>query len=441
MAQGESRFPREATSVVYGHPAPPDGLRSVLGLAAYVLCLMLIFNAVFPRVQMLLFADHVLVPSVTLKLTFALALVGGTLLRGRLSVPAGMLLLWGCTVTYFFLDLVYLSLVRDIDLIRLSVSYDALYFFFLISPFCFSERGRIHGRLAQRSILCLGVVIIVLGLLQFGLQNPLIATKSSGGYFEVHSWNFFGRIRAFSLFSSALTFGAFLTFFVPFCLAAALQRSGPRQILLVLSALAGLAAAYSTLTRAVYLCVGFSVCTLFILYVRETRPYRMSVLPAYLAVAALIVLLAPALASFVDGTHLGSIHSMDSRYEEWLRWGSVWMRGAASALFGTGLVQNSRFSATPPVVVDNTYLAVGLQGGLFALILVLAIFTWMTKFLFDRALAHGSDLMTGLACAFSTWPIAWMFNIVVPQYLLFFVLFLLVEGGWWRIDGATKVAT
>lgn len=400
----------------------------LLGYGAFVVCLLLMVDAALPRLEMLITGGSVPVPTIILKASLAFLLILGTVARLDLRSPYPVLLLWGALLLALLLNFGYLRTVTDLRLEYQVFSYDALYLYLLVVPLLFSVRGTVRLRLAERCWLLVGLFLTLLGVMQGLLQEPLLATASTGGYFQLRSWNYFGQVRAFSLFSSGARFGAFLVVYMPFCVAAGLRRKGGVRLIYLAGAGIGALATYLTLTRAVYLWVALSLCTLFVVSVRELRAYRMLVLPCYLAVGTAVAFAAPEVGHLVGAADLGSTHSMLMRYSEWRHWTSVWLGNGWSTLLGTGLIQNNRFAVTKGILVDNTFLAVALQGGILALAVVVILFCWMTKYLFDEASATQSPLAIGLACAFSTWPAAAMFNIVLSRYSLVFFLGVLLRS-------------
>ncbi|MEJ2646640.1 MAG: hypothetical protein P8180_17365, partial [Gammaproteobacteria bacterium] len=165
--------------------------------------------------------------------------------------------------------------------------------------------------------------------------------------------------------------------------------------------------------------------------------------PLYALFGVSIAFLAPIVNKLLH--HHGRVFSSDSMYQRYAEWQTVmlhWFYDGWSLLFGTGLLHSSHFGVANDIISgnNNTYLVVGLYGGVIALFMYIALLTTMTAYLFKLANLDRSPLLVGIACSFSTWPITATFDVLTASYFLLFMLAVFVSRNDWQSLPGTPAA-
>jgi O-antigen ligase len=252
--------------------------------------------------------------------------------------------------------------------------------------------------------------------------SPVLPTDSPNGYLQVMSWDFMGSIRAFSLFSSPAMFGHFLALIAGLGLAYWLGEKGSTRkgVALTLLALLG---GFATLTRATEFEITGVMITVWMFY-RSKSPRLLSLLPLVYGVFGILLAYVVPLLGTLYSDDLLSGASLMERYIGWARYGSLWIgNGLATFLLGAGLAQNDRFRPGEGVVVDNSYIGVGVHIGFIGVVLWVAI-TWVIwKYMLDEARRLPSALRAAALGAYSVWLFTSVFGINLFSPLPF-VLFL-----------------
>lgn len=272
----------------------------------------------------------------------------------------------------------------------------------------------------------------LLGILQHFTGRVLIPTDSPNGYLAVMSWEFYGAVRGFSLFNSPSYFGHFIALTAGIAMALYLSREHSAfksGAILLLAFVSG----YSTLTRATQMEIACVVFTVWLLY-RSGPRYRkfMRVLPIVYALAGVCV--AFIIPVFLAGasSDLLANDSLVERYAEWVNYGGLWVgNGLTTFLLGTGIAQNDRFGTSAGVLVDNSFLGVGLHIGAIGLLLWL-VATWRVwRYLLDGTQRRLTPVRAAATAAWSVWLFTSVFNSTL-FYILPFVIFLLTNGSYAR---------
>ena len=400
-----------------------------LGHILFPVLLLSMIDGLMPQAEMALFAGHVLIPAVVLKwLVIAIAALG-VLIKRKLGTSIPMLYAWTTLVTYLLFEAIFFTLTTNYSLTYILYSFEATLYFLLLLPFLYPFKEAVEERQISTVITWLFVPLVILGIWQGATNHPILPTISVGHYFQVYSWDFYGRVRAFSLFGSASNFGHFLALVAAMSVVAVSQWKGLRKSLAAMCLAMALIATYMTLTRATYVEVLLAVTTATLITFFKWRGVRLSLLwGVYAGIGLFVAFVAPATIAGLRGTdHLFADASLLVRYEEWAHYGGIWLNhGIATMLFGTGLMQSSRFAVTRQIVIDNVWLSLLFQFGLVGLIIVLAFIWQLWKTLVDGLQAHPRSILTiGVVSACSTFPFTSIFGITTLDYLLLFMIWLI----------------
>lgn len=361
------------------------------------------------------------VPNMVLKVFFSflvlLAAAWGALGSERTGIPRSLLLLWRVFVVYLVVELFVLANRFGYGYDYLLFSYNAYYFPIILLPCFFYFRRSIREYSIVRILFIVFVPVALLGIAQHFLNRTLLPTDSVNGYLGVTSWDFFGTVRAFSLFTSPSYFGRFIGLIAAIAVALATTRSGAKVKLTFIFILV-FTSAYATWTRATALEILCATLTVWFLN-SARRPQRVAFLPVVYGIGGMVVaFLGPIWARSMSGQNLLSNSSIFERYSEWLTFSDSWLhQGLWTFLLGTGVVQNDRFQTTAGTLIDNSFIGVGVHIGLLGLLLWVAI-TWAVwKYMLSELDVRRSPVRVGSAAAWSVWILTSIFNTT-----LFFVL-------------------
>jgi O-antigen ligase len=279
----------------------------------------------------------------------------------------------------------------------------------------------------KRLLLVAFAVAAAFGIAQHLTNSALLSVQSNDGTFLVHSYGFFGNIRAFSLFDSALTFGSFCV--VVAALALGLVVEGRYVLGATLYSVAAYCC-YITLTRAVYLqLLCATVSALLRGFVLRKRR------GGWLLVAYLLLCLAATVRGAMEASasqvmqDLQSNDSILERLFEWQYYASQFLSGSfAQQLFGSGTFQNDQI-APGALYIDNMVLGLLVSVGVVGAALALALTWFFWKALADRSLRSRSALSVALASVWDTFVIIGFFNLSIASLYALFILGQLTAAG------------
>jgi hypothetical protein len=290
-------------------------------------------------------------------------------------------------------------------------------------------------KLKQVSIvLCVAFVpLSALGIAQHLLGRPIVATSSPDNSLYITSWDFYGSVRAFSLFASGLDFSFFLAIAMAFFTAHMLRRESRffTRVIGFGGVTIGAIATYCTMTRIAYLTVPLTVC--FSAYLTKGRKlnWRAWALAPILALALgiLLVIVLPLLTQQVVSDSLKG-DSLVERLGFWSIALSTWLSTTSSAFwFGTGVAQGT---SNVGYIVDNTFLNFAVQSGVLGLcgsvFLMFAIWMSMRKLIN----ANTDPEVIALVSFWLTFLLSGMFNVSNYAYALAFLPLLAAENLNWK---------
>jgi len=401
---------------------------SLFGWVAFLLLIMLFVDGLFPQLQILVFKGDVIIPSITLKVILIGTIYMLFIIHGsRLLIPKILIFIWLIFVLYLMLDTIYFVLVYNYSLEYMIFNYNPYYFFLLISPFFSIMHGLISEKSIVRFLFFLFVPLAILGLAQFFFGNPIVPIASSNNYFEVMSWNFYGKIRAFSLFGSGSSFGHFIALVATLSFVLLVEKKEISNKLKVsFIFLLAIVVGYATLTRNTYLEIVLSLLMTFLFIVLPKLRRILKFVPFLYGFAGFLLIFVLPQISNAIGNHIPilSSQSLNMRFGEWHEYSSIWLNNISSALFGTAYIQNSRFAITRNIIIDNAFLAVGLQIGLIGLLVFLFFMCLFWLFIYKKTMENPTPLHIGVMGVFSTWMMTDMFAIsIAPLMIIGLILF------------------
>jgi hypothetical protein len=401
---------------------------------AYSFAILILFivwsvDALLLQAEMALWHSTPL-PNMAVKaIVILLMMVAGLtqIVSGRAQrVPQRILSLWFAFIFLLLIETPVFVLGLGYPTDYVLFSYNAYYFGILLLPLFFYFRETLSESLIIRTLLVFFVPSTLLGIAQHFSGNPLLPTDSPNEYLQVMSWNFFGSIRAFSLFAAPSYFGHFLALIggLGLALCLARNRSAKKGFAITVLVLLG---GYSTFTRATQLEIALVMLTVWMLY-RHGHQRLLSVLPLIYGVFGLFVaFVAPLLVGSFSSDDLFSTWSIAWRYESWALYGAYWLgKNLTTFLFGAGIAQNGRFSTSEGVIVDNSFIGVGVHIGVVGLVLWFMINWAVWKYMLGELKRSLSPVRAAAAGACSVWLFTSVFNITL-FYPLPFLLFLLTN--------------
>ena len=392
-------------------------LWKILTVLPLVILLPLLIDALSVQVQYQLFGEMRFSNSPLYPALVLIVLVV-ILFKRRLRVDVGMTWAALALSTYLLAIFGAQSASASLPFNYLVNGYNASFLLVLLLLAAFFAPAFITQKTSVRFLIGVALVTSALGILQYLLEDPILPTEI--GLFKVSAWRYLDtmppRVRGFSLFSSALNFGFFLIFMLGMALY--LCRSSRWGIALLAIILM---ACFCTLTRNIYLSAPFAMIGA-LLYTRGTRRPTLLWLTPLLALAAALT---------VSGVETGGTGLTDSRTLG-LR-ASYWrdevqrqlVAGEADIFFGQGLYQDAG-EGSGRLFVDNTYLQMIAQVGLFGLVLYLWLYAALLRWTITQRPSAMSCALYGFLVA---WPFLAMFNIAVAEFARFAIPVVMTMPG------------
>lgn len=402
-----------------------------LGWLAFASWIFMSADGLLPQAQAAIFGGRVVMPNVAVKFVFLAVLLICALYGRHLNVPWRLRAAYFLFVSYLAVDaLILFFFWPPYSLEYVLFGYNA-YYFFLAALGVFSLTGRtLRESTLAKAIFWMFLPLGVLGIAQHATGLPLLPVMAGDGAYgyQATSFTFFGEMRAFSLFADAWEFGVFASLVGCISLSRALFSRGRGRYAWTGAFLFAGGAAYCTLTRMIYLEFLLGCISVFLIWLpcrvgREGSSIKW--LPiAYGICAVLIVLYLGRVVGGQSGS-LNDIESLVGRQLQWSRYLHAWTDGSfARFLFGTGVIQNTRFEFSHEVVIDNTYLGVATEVGFIGLVLWLYLMWRIWLYLVHETLRIPTEMRVALAAFFSTWLATGMFAIVIGQFAVALWLYL-----------------
>lgn len=397
----------------------------VLALLASALCFVALVNAIVPQFQMYLSGGRTLFGDSVIKTALLVAVAVGCVLRPKVKIAAVPWLAWLLCIGYLIVEVIHLTMNCGMSLGEALFSYYNYYCLFLIGPALLIFRGAVSQRTLVLCSVFIFAVCATLGAAQHLTASPILYTESLDGSFAVPSWVFADRLRAFSLFGSALEFGLFCAF--SGALGIALARKMPIRGALL--AIASALACYTTLTRLCYL-MFFGAVASSLVFTFCKRPSRGSWLPLLWFLLGLSTILVGL--NSVSNTDAGSLQDAGSllgRLEQWVYFSDLFLHSSlVYQLFGLGLVQSESLLSSYGMVIDNSLLALLLHIGVVGLALFGTLLTKMWLYLRREAVVTQQPFIIAAASLWAAITCAGTFNIVFGFFGAIFALAILCDS-------------
>lgn len=394
-------------------------INKILSSLTCIVILLISVNGALPQLQLLVIGD-VVMPAIALKLLLFLLLFIAFISNLRSSSPR-----WLPVIIILFAAYVVFSVIRVGYFTYLPITYlifgiNAYYSYILILPFAFGLKHSIDGDAIIKWLWIISLPLSILGIAQWLTSNTIVPTESPDKSFFVGSWQFYDRVRAFSLFNSSFEYGQFVLLIIATSLATLLKSRNLWTILILGISLVSI---YSTLTRNVY--IGCFITISSVLMITLIRNYRI-LLTLPIIYTAISFWLAAYGGTLGNSRGIADTYSLGIRFSQWsIYLNDLWRGGVAQLLFGTGYVQNDRYSQSSNVVLDNTYLAVithiGIVGLIFVVIILFSVWTYALKLAYERR----DTLTIGIAAVLSAALPMSVFNIVLSAPTLLAILLII----------------
>jgi hypothetical protein len=239
----------------------------ILGYIAFVSWLFLFINGLSPQIQMFLFNGNVFVYNVFWKFLFLISVVTIFILK-RESFPKAALLPYSMFLIYSIFHSIYLY-HQGFKILPIIFSYNSYYFYIFLLPFLPSLSGILDKDIIVKIFKILFIPIIIIGLLQHFLNATIFPVSSYDSYFKVFSYNFYGKLRPFSLFVNP---GLFM-FYLIFMLGIFMEDLKERKYLSFLAILLSIYLIMFSSTRTTYLLILFVFISFIIRFIGERKSF------------------------------------------------------------------------------------------------------------------------------------------------------------------------
>jgi hypothetical protein len=396
----------------------------LLGYLLVVLCSLALADGALPQAEMTLLGGHILIGGIVIKLGLLAGVVLGCFLHPRINLDNVPFLTWALCVAYLIAEVGYLMLTWDMSLADVLQSYNAYYSLLLIGPALLMLRNSVPENIIVRPVIFILLVSATIAVAQYLTGRPLLYTGSTDGSFQVQSWDFFGQVRAFGLFSSGLNLGLFCA--LCGALGVGIFRNSPLKgaLLCILSAIT----CFTTLTRLCYL-VFACACTSALVFVygkKTSRGLWHPFIYAALGISTMIFGLTSLARS--DASDLESQISLFDRISQWVYYLDVVVHSTLThQVFGLGIVQNDKLVRLLPMIVDNAALALVLHIGVCGLVIFSVLLFKMWLYLRREAITTQQPFVIAAASLWATLICAGLFNIIFSSFGAVFALAILCQ--------------
>jgi hypothetical protein len=407
------------------NPPTSDFLNiSIYRLAAFfvfIVCLLSLVDAAIPQFQLLVFRE-IIVKQYAVKGALLGAAVLGYALYPKHQTAGVPIVAWLVCIAYLLADMPYLHSAVGWSFSEVLLSYNAYYLLLLIGLALVAFREGVSERVIIRCTVLVFLVSAAFGIAQHITDRPILYTESPDGSFSINSWDFFGRVRAFSLFTSSMNFGMFCA--LCGALAVPLYRKAPLKavLLFVVSAVA----CYTTLTRLCYL-VFFCASSYSFVLTFGKKAGRGLWQPLLYFIMGMSTILATLFS--VAGGDTGNLQDTGSLFQrigQWLFYVDLLLHSTKTQLlFGVGIVQNESILPRYPMIIDNLPLALILHIGIVGLVLFSILLIKMWLYLRKEALATQQPFIIATASVFASLACSGIFNITFPEFGTVFALAIL----------------
>lgn len=324
-----------------------------------------------------------------------------------------MMLCW-LFATYLLAVSIYSSNLNYQGIIVTWKGYFLYYFILLVFPFLGFLSGHISNRFLIRALALITLGIAFLGIAQNFMHDLFdvgrVITKERG------SWNlaFAGELRATSLFAHGLDLGLYLSAISAILIADFFSPNRSINRLLTLAFYAVFAVAcYASLTRAAYLAFVFSTiasCVAVLVSRQKISNKYWVLLPILFLIISFFIISAKDILAmaYPDNSLLSSSSLRARQFGNQYYLQNILHQGWETIFLGSGWYYGSNYWSLVPI--DNGFIAILLNAGVFGLLIWLmityAIWLWMSKIAFYEK----SPILIGIVSFFSVWLALSLYN-------------------------------
>lgn len=327
-----------------------------LSVCTLALWILIIADGLYAETQMKLLGSFS-ITSLPIKAALLFLSILAFLINSKIQIPKSVMICWFIFVIYLLIETTIFINLYHYSFSKLISDFNFYYIFLLLLPFTFALKDSLKPKTTITFLLLFFLFFSFIAYIQ-NKNNDAILTSVITGQFKPSSYSFYGDLRAFSMFGSASAFGHYLAIIGSLLVGLIFQKKlYPIILLAIVSYIT-----YITFTRSAYLEVILVVITTLIIYSKILKTKFLKTLPfIYGLLGVFIVFFASSLGSN------SSIMSGESALVRTIIWKinlQTWFDNNVSFLFGTGTVQSGN-----TLLVDNTFLAVGLHLGIIGLII------------------------------------------------------------------------
>lgn len=398
-------------------------LQSILVFSLVVFIIFLTMDGMLPQLQMWIQGGKYSNLNFFIKLLFILSLAASIFVSKRLGfVPT---LNFSILVFLFYLALNCYIQVFYYDLTYVLYGFNAYFLTFLLLLMT-SFINPVRSKLKIRKLLEISMMAALsFGLTQLILNVPILRVASEDRNFVIPSYVFLGfgdyRVRSFSIFSNALSFGVFLLFMFGYY-----SRKLIKGTNLLSKGLSGgillivLVCIFATFTRNVYL--GFILSVPAVVMYAKGLKKMLYALPVF---SLILGFAASRGSTSLVGSGLIDQSSLGVRWEFWISEIKNLVRtDVLKLLLGEGRYQSENLSSYSLVTIDNSYLVMITYQGVIGLILLFIVYAFGFRYILTL---RKSTINAGIVSVLCAVPAMAVFNILISQVPLYIMLAILFD--------------
>lgn len=354
------------------------------------------------QIQLLIFKSIIFKPSMYFLLFILSIIVFSYLIikskfRIKTNIPKHIIFI---SIIWIFISLssLILNIIKGNFGINYYInSYFNLFYYLLLSIILIITHNYRINRNIQKSffyiITCIGIVLIVFGLAQYITNDPIVPLiDPETGKSTVSLWNFYGKIRIFSLFKFPGNFGlvcVFLTMmWISYFIYGEIKKIYIKIVFILLIGL-GIYSVYICYIRTSLLLLILSMIG-FILIKNRVSPNKIVFTSIFICLLISIIYL------FLVGKEINTGGLLDNaslidRFELWKKLIDTYILNKDSTfniVFGSTVVNDSSYGLNIPI--DNYYISVFIYGGIFGLISWIAVNISIIKYSIKKAITTNS---------------------------------------------------
>jgi hypothetical protein len=391
----------------------------------FLILLLLTLDGLLPQFQLFL-TQQVLLPNVVLRPVAFILLISILIIVYKLNLRLKKI-----QIIYLIVLIIYLLAISIYQIAALNATYsDTLYvlnnyYFWIVMVIPFLTIYKfIRERVSFQLMMYISLPIIILGIYQSLSGDILLYQRSADNSFYVSAIYFFGKVRAFSIFTSGYAFGQFLCLALAFALS---MQSNRRLVHKIAMPIFILIAIYFTYTRAIYICSG-----LILFYYLCNRVFggRSSIYyPAISLIAGLLIIQIP-----TQGTANSDLFSQSTSLERLDNWQNIissWISDPLNInvplpiILGDGRFQNIRFAQFEQITIDNSFVSILINAGAIGLMLFVCGYILVYAFIISEYYERRINLSAVIFA--STFPFLSMFNNAHTNFYLLVLLSIFIS--------------